>query len=89
MTLNTLLTSANILKTLQRQSLGHATRHFLEKSDEVFNFEKFLIYVLAKLKPYMCLLFSLYFLIGNLNQNVYNGEFFNVNNEFYMTNIRN
>ena len=29
--LNTLLASANILKTLQRQSLGHATRHLSEK----------------------------------------------------------
>ena len=29
--LNTLLASANILKTLQRQSLGHATSHLSEK----------------------------------------------------------
>ena len=36
----------------------------------------------------MCQLF-LYFLIGNLNQNVYNGEFFNVNNEFNVLNVRN
>ena len=28
---NILLTSANILKTLRSQSLGHAARHFLEK----------------------------------------------------------
>ena len=31
----------------------------------------------------------LYFLTGNLNQNVYNGEFFNVNNEFNVSNVRN
>ena len=31
MKVNTLLTSANILKTLQGQSLGHATRHLSEK----------------------------------------------------------
>ena len=36
----------------------------------------------------MCQLF-LYFLIENLNQNVYNGEFFNVNNEFNVSNVRN
>ena len=35
----------------------------------------------------MCQLFFI-FLIGNLNQNVYNGEFFNVNNEFNVTNAR-
>ena len=36
----------------------------------------------------MCQLF-LYLLIGNLNQNVYNGEFFNVNNEFNVSKVRN
>ena len=31
----------------------------------------------------------LYFLIGNLNQNVCNCKFSNVNNEFNVTNVRN
>ena len=31
----------------------------------------------------------LYFLIGNLNQNVYNGEFSNESNEFNVSNARN
>ena len=31
----------------------------------------------------------LYFLIGNLIQNVYNGNFFNVSNEINVTNVRN
>ena len=50
--LNTLLTSAKILKTLQRQSLGHANKTFVRKIskrlaefDEVFKFEKFLIHI--------------------------------------------
>ena len=72
--------------------IGSCNKTFLRKvsktlaeSDEVFNFERFLIYVLAK---FLFQLFS-YFLIGNLNQNFYNGEFFNVNNEFNVTNVRN
>ena len=36
----------------------------------------------------MCQLF-LYFLTGNLNQNVYNGEFFNVNNKFNLSDVKN
>ena len=31
----------------------------------------------------------LYFLIGNLTQNIYSGKFSNVNNEFIVTNARN
>ena len=31
----------------------------------------------------------LYFLVGNLTQNVYYGNFFNVSNEINVTNVRN
>ena len=63
----------------------------LAEFDGVFNFGKFLIYVLAKFnRNLICAsCFFLYFLKGNLKQNVYNEEFFNVNNEFNVTNVRN
>ena len=37
----------------------------------------------------MCAGCYLYFLVGNLTQNVYNGKFFNVSNEVEVTNARN
>ena len=37
----------------------------------------------------MCASYYLYFSIGNLTQNVYNGKFFNVSNEDIFTNDRN
>ena len=40
-----LVNFSQYFETLQSQSLGHAT---LAEFDEVFNFRKFLIYVLAK-----------------------------------------
>ena len=40
------------------------------------------------IETFMCWLL-LNFLIGNPTQNVYNGKFANVNNEFKVTNVRN
>ena len=57
---------------------------------QVFNFEKFLIYVLPKFKwNLICASCYLYFLIENLTQNVHNGKFSNLNNEFIVTNVTN
>ena len=39
-----------------------------------------------RLKPYMCQLLFI-FLIDNQKQNVHNGKFSNVNNEFIVTNV--
>ena len=62
----------------------------LAEFSKVFNSEKSLIYALAK---FNCTLMSagcfLYFSIGNLTQNVYNGTFFNVSNEDILTNAGN
>ena len=88
-----LVNFSQYFENFKKAIIGSCNKTFVRKIskrlavfDEVFKFEKFLIYVLAK--SYMCQLF-LYFLIGNLNQNVYNGEFFNVNNEFNVSNVRN
>ena len=62
----------------------------LAEFNKVFNFEKSLIYALPKFNWNLisagC---YLYFSIGNLTQNVYNGKFFNANNEDILTNARN
>ena len=58
--------------------------------DKVFNFEKFLIYALPKHNlNFICGCCYLYFLTGNLTQNVYNGRLFNVNNEFNVIDVGN
>ena len=57
---------------------------------KVFNFEKSLIYALPKFnRNLMSTGCYVYFSIGNLTQNVYNGKFFNVSNEDILTNARN
>ena len=62
----------------------------LAELDKVFNFEKFFICVLPKYdRNLICASCFLYFLTGNLSQNVYNGKFSDVNNEFNVTNVRN
>ena len=60
----------------------------LAEFNEVF--EKFLIYVLRTIE--LKSIYAgchLYFLTGNITQNVNNGKFSNVNNEFNMRNVRN
>ena len=58
----------------------------LAELNEVFNFEKFLIYLYQNLiESYVCWLVFI-FLIGNLTQNVYSSKFSHVNNEFNVTN---
>ena len=60
----------------------------LTEFNKVFNFEKFLMYVQPKFNwNLICSCSYLYFLIGNLNQNVYNCKFYNVKNEFNVTNV--
>ena len=57
---------------------------------KVFNFEKFLIYVLPKFNwNLLCASCYLYLLIGNLTQKVYNDKFLNVSNEVNLSNVRN
>ena len=60
----------------------------LAEFNKGFSFEKSLIYVLPKFNL-MCTGCCLYFLIGNLTQNVYSGKFFNVSNEVKVTNVKN
>ena len=50
------------------------------------NFKKFLICLLLKVltKETLCASYNLYFLIGNLTQNVYNGKFSNVYHSFIL-----
>ena len=38
---------------------------------------------------YVLVVVHIYFLTGDLTQNVYNGKFFNVSNEVNVTNVRN
>ena len=62
----------------------------LAEFSKVFNFEKSLIYSLPKFNwNLMSAGNYLYFLKGNLAQNVYNGKFLNVGNEDILTNARN
>ena len=62
----------------------------LAEFNKVINFEKFLIYVLPNFNwNFVCASCYLNFWIANVTQNVYNGKFSNVNNEFYVTNVTN
>ena len=62
----------------------------LAEFSKVFNFEKSLIYALPKFnRNLMSAGCCLYFSIGNLTWNVYNGKFFDVSNEDILTNARN
>ena len=62
----------------------------LAEFSKVFNFEKSLIYALPKFNwNLMSAGCCLYFSIGNLTQNVYNGKIFNVSNKDILTNARN
>ena len=62
----------------------------LAEFHKVLNFEKFMIYVLPKSNwNLICAGCHLYYLIENLTQNIYNAKFYNVNNEFIVTNVRN
>ena len=79
--LNTLLSSANILETLLKKFL---------LCDLMTSFARSLIYALPKFNwNLMSAGNYLYFLTGNLAQNVYNGKFLNVGNEDILTNARN
>ena len=62
----------------------------LGEFNNVFKFEKSLIYVLPKFNwNVMRASCYLYFFIGNLTENVYNGNFLNISNEIKVTNVRN
>ena len=62
----------------------------LAEFSKVFIFEKSLICALPKFnRNIMSAGCYLYFSIGNLTKNVYNGKFLNVSNENILTNARN
>ena len=56
---------------------------------KVFNVKKFLICLLLRFdRNLICATCYLYFLIGNLNQNIYSNEFHSVCHAFKVTNVR-
>ena len=70
------------------ETLFNKVSKILDEFNKVFNFENFLIYVQPKFNwNLICICCYLYFLILNLTQNFYNCKFYNVKNEFNVTNV--
>ena len=81
----------NLAKAVKRshtQNIPQQNSKFLAELNVTFNSEKFLIYVLPKFnRNLICAGCYLYYLIGNLTQDVYSRRFSHVNNEFNVTNV--